>query len=71
LFSRTDSTATLKAEHAKQVEDLYAQIGRLTTLTGSTVQISIAGQGRALDNIFTERFWRVIKYEEMYLHSYT
>ncbi len=28
------------------------------------------GKGRALDNIFTERLWRTIKYEEVYLHSY-
>lgn len=31
LFSRSDSTAALKAAHEQQVEDLYAQIGRLTT----------------------------------------
>lgn len=29
------------------------------------------GKGRALDNIFTERFWRSVKYEEVYLHSYS
>jgi len=29
------------------------------------------GKGRALDNIFTERLWRTIKYEEVYLHDYT
>ncbi len=34
------------------------------------VQISMDGKGRALDNIFTERFWRSIKYEEIYLHAY-
>jgi putative transposase len=28
------------------------------------------GKGRALDNIFTERLWRTIKYEEVYLHEY-
>jgi putative transposase len=27
-------------------------------------------RGRALDNIFTERLWRTIKYEEVYLHDY-
>ena len=31
------------------------------------VQISMDGKGRALDNIFTERFWRSLKYEEVYL----
>ena len=29
------------------------------------------GKGRALDNIFTERLWRSVKYEEVYLHEYT
>lgn len=29
------------------------------------------GRGRALDNIFTERLWRTIKYEEVYLKDYT
>ena len=28
------------------------------------------GKGRALDNIFTERLWRSVKYEEVYLHDY-
>jgi putative transposase len=28
------------------------------------------GKGRAIDNIFTERFWRSLKYEEVYLHDY-
>ena len=28
------------------------------------------GKGRALDNIFTERLWRSVKYEEAHLHDY-
>ena len=28
------------------------------------------GKGRALDNVFIERFWRSVKYEEVYLKSY-
>ena len=39
-------------------------------LKAAQVQISMDGKGRALDNIFTERLWRTIKYEEVYLHSY-
>ena len=35
------------------------------------VQISMDGKGRALDNIFTERLWRSVKYEEVYLNDYT
>lgn len=34
------------------------------------IQISMDGRGRALDNIFIERLWRTVKYEEVYLHDY-
>jgi putative transposase len=34
------------------------------------IQISMDGRGRVFDNIFTERLWRTIKYEEVYLHDY-
>ena len=40
-------------------------------LQAAQVQISMDGKGRALDNVFTERLWRSIKYEEVYLHDYT
>lgn len=36
----------------------------------SGVRISMDGQGRALDNIFTERLWRNVKYEEVYIKDY-
>lgn len=39
-------------------------------LLDAGVQISMDGRGRALDNIFTERLWRTVKYEEVYLHEY-
>jgi len=39
-------------------------------LLAAGVQISMDGQGRASDNIFTERLWRSVKYEEVYLHDY-
>jgi putative transposase len=35
------------------------------------VQISMDGRGRALDNVFVERLWRSVKYEEVYLKDYT
>jgi putative transposase len=43
----------------------------LDVLRGAKVQISMDGKGRALDNIFTQRLWRTVKYEEVYLHDYT
>jgi putative transposase len=35
------------------------------------VQISMDGKNRALDNIITERFWRTLKYDHVYLHEYS
>jgi putative transposase len=34
------------------------------------IQISMDGRGRALDNIFVERLWRSVKYENIYLNCY-
>ena len=34
------------------------------------IAISRDGRGRALDNIIVERFWRSLKYEDIYLHDY-
>lgn len=39
-------------------------------LLAAQIQISMDGRGRAMDNIFTERLWRSLKYEEVYLHDY-
>jgi putative transposase len=34
------------------------------------IRISMDGRGRALDNVFVERLWRSVKYEEVYLREY-
>lgn len=34
------------------------------------VRISMDGKGRWIDNVFIERFWRSLKYEEVYLYAY-
>ena len=34
------------------------------------IQISMDGKGRWCDNVFVERLWRSLKYEEVYLHAY-
>jgi len=39
-------------------------------LLAAGTQVSMDGRGRAVDNIFTERLWRSVKYEEVYLHDY-
>jgi putative transposase len=42
----------------------------LERLLARDVQISLDGKERALDNIFTERLWRTVKYEEVYFADY-
>lgn len=40
------------------------------TLEAHGIQISMDGKGRCMDNIYAERLWRSLKYEEVYLRSY-
>jgi putative transposase len=39
-------------------------------LEAQSVAISMDGRGRALDNVFIERLWRSVKYEDVYLQDY-
>jgi putative transposase len=39
-------------------------------LTANNIAISMDGRGRCMDNIFTERLWRTVKYEDSYLKHY-
>lgn len=41
-----------------------------STLEKTGIRISMDGRGRALDNIFIERLWRSLKYEDIYLKEY-
>lgn len=42
----------------------------IKVLKSRDIKISMDGKGRALDNIFIERLWRSVKYEEVYLKCY-
>lgn len=42
----------------------------INTLIDNEIKISMDGKGRALDNIFIERLWRSVKYENVYLNVY-
>lgn len=42
----------------------------INQLKSNEIKISMDGKGRALDNIFIERFWRNVKYENVYLNVY-
>ncbi len=39
-------------------------------LEGAGVAVSMDGRGRAADNVFVERLWRTVKYEDVYLKGY-
>ena len=39
-------------------------------LKGAKVRISMDGKGRWIDNVFIERLWRSLKYEDIYLREY-
>ena len=48
----------------------YTAQAHIDILKSHNIQISMDGKGRSIDNICIERFWRSIKYEEIYLNDY-
>ena len=48
----------------------FTSVEWLRVLQDNGVEISMDGQGRCFDNIFVERLWRTVKYEEVYLNEY-
>jgi putative transposase len=48
----------------------YTSIAFTSELIKNKIQISMDGKGRAIDNIYIERFWRSLKYENIYINSY-
>lgn len=48
----------------------FTSMAFLSVLEEHRVEISMDGVGRALDNIYVERLWRSLKYEDIYLRSY-
>jgi putative transposase len=41
-----------------------------SVLLNQGIKVSMDGKGRCMDNIFVERLWRSLKYEEVYLNAY-
>ena len=48
----------------------YTAKAHVNILKKNNIKISMDGKGRATNNICIERFWRRIKYEEIYLNEY-
>lgn len=48
----------------------FTSLDFTSILEAADIRISMDGRGRALDNIFVERLWRSVKYEDIYLKDY-
>ena len=48
----------------------FTSLPFINRLREANIRISMDGRGRALDNVFTERLWRSVKYEDVYLKDY-
>jgi putative transposase len=48
----------------------YTSLDFTGRLEAKGIRISMDGRGRVFDNVFIERLWRTVKYEEVYLHAY-
>lgn len=49
----------------------FTSVEWTSRLTGLGIQISMDGKGRWMDNVFIERLWRSVKYEEIYLFEHS
>lgn len=48
----------------------YTCLKFVEILLNNGIQVSMDGKGRAIDNVFIERLWRSVKYEDIYLRDY-
>ena len=62
--------STPKIFHSDQGRQ-YTGCKFIKELRDHKIQISMSGKGRCFDNIFVERLWRTVKYEEVYLQQYS
>ena len=68
--------ATYRAQYIRILfnRNRLQNIGRGTSvisrLNANQISISMDGRGRAFDNIFIERLWRTVKYQNVYINGY-
>jgi putative transposase len=48
----------------------FTSVAFVSRLLDRSVAVSMDGRGRALDNVFVERLWKTVKYQEIYLRDY-
>jgi putative transposase len=65
-LSKHGKPALFNTDQGSQfTSDLFVEV-----LLSKGIQPSMDGKGRAIDNIFVERLWRSVKYEDIYLKAY-
>lgn len=69
VLKRALKTATPAIFNTDQGRQFTSQ-EHTAELIRAGVRISMDGRGRALDNVFIERLWRTVKYEDIYLREY-
>src|ERR1700685_1078742 len=71
MATRTSSIPTRSASACAACQGSQFTGAELTGLLNDhDIKISMDGKGAWRDNVFVERLWRSIKYEEIYLHAY-
>ncbi|MBI2406535.1 MAG: IS3 family transposase [Candidatus Harrisonbacteria bacterium] len=63
-------TVAIPGIHNSDQGSQYTSDAYTDILKANNVLISMDGRGRCMDNIFTERLWRTVKYEDIYLKGY-
>ena len=66
-------TSQRDAEHRRDNTDQGSQLTSADftgLLLGNAIAVSMDGRGAWRDNVFVERLWRSVKYEEVYLRAY-
>ncbi len=58
------------SEPAKVQEENRTSQEFVGLIQGHGIQVSMDGKGRWVDNVFVERLWKSVKYEEVYRHAY-
>jgi putative transposase len=64
------NSGMIVASEEKHMTSQFTSADFIKVLASREIKISMDGKGAWRDNVFVERLWRTIKYEEVYLHAY-
>jgi putative transposase len=70
VIHREDPLLIAKQCHILQFSSRFTSLEFTDILSNHHIRISMDGQGRWRDNVFIERLWKTVKYNEVYLKAY-